>query len=87
MFEIDAPVAIKTVVEPKACPSQRGRPSTRCTWTTPCAPRGAATALFALTRDADPVPKFTSTQRRTYGASKDVVSGAGLGKLVPHDAA
>ena len=82
VFEIDAPVAIKTVVEPKADPSL-ARPAVDTVYLDDSlrVTRGGDGSLFVLTRDADPVPMLTSTQRRElYGeASQDVVSGAGLG--------
>ena len=82
MFEIDAPVAIKTVVEPKADPSL-ARPAVDTVYLDDSlrVTRGGDGSLFVLTRDADPVPMLTATQRRElYGeASSDVVSGAGLG--------
>ena len=82
VFEIDAPVAIKTVVEPKADPAL-ARPAVDTVYLDDSlrVTRGGDGSLFVLTRDADPVPMLTSTQRRElYGeASSDVVSGAGLG--------
>ena len=82
LFEIDAPVAIKTVVEPKADPSL-ARPAVDTVYLDDSlrVTRGGDGSLFVLTRDADPVPMLTATQRRElYGeASQDVVSGAGLG--------
>ena len=82
VFEIDAPVAIKTVVEPKADPAL-ARPAVDTVYLDDSlrVTRGGDGSLFVLTRDADPVPMLTSTQRRElYGeASQDVVSGAGLG--------
>ena len=82
VFEIDAPVAIRTVVEPKADPSL-ARPAVDTVYLDGDlrVTRGGDGSLFVLTRDADPVPMLTSTQRRElYGeASSDVVSGAGLG--------
>ena len=82
VFEIDAPVAIKTVVEPKADPAL-ARPAVDTVYLDDSlrVTRGGDGSLFVLTRDADPVPMLTSTQRKDlYGeASQDVVSGAGLG--------
>ena len=82
VFEIDAPVAIKTVVEPKADPSL-ARPAVDTVYLDDSlrVTRGGDGSLFVLTRDADPVPMLTATQRRDlYGeASSDDVSGAGLG--------
>ena len=82
VFEIDAPVAIKTVVEPKADPSL-ARPAVDTVYLDDSlrVTRGGDGSLFVLTRDADPVPMLTTTQRQElYGeASQDVVSGAGLG--------
>ena len=82
VFEIDAPVAIKTVVEPKADPSL-ARPAVDTVYLDDSlrVTRGGDGSLFVLTRDADPVPMLTSAERRElYGeASSDVVSGAGLG--------
>ena len=82
VFEIDAPVAIKTVVEPKADPSL-ARPAVDTVYLDGDlrVTRGGDGSLFVLTRDADPVPMLTTTQRQElYGeASQDVVSGAGLG--------
>ena len=82
VFEIDAPVAIKTVVEPKADPTL-ARPAVDTVYLDGDlrVTRGGDGSLFVLTRDAEPVPMLTSTQRRElYGeASSDVVSGAGLG--------
>ena len=82
VFEIDAPVAIKTVVEPKADPAL-ARPAVDTVYLDDSlrVTRGGDGSLFVLTRDADPVPMLTSAERRgLYGeASQDVVSGAGLG--------
>ena len=82
VFEIDAPVAIKTVVEPKADPAL-ARPAVDTVYLDGDlrVTRGGDGSLFVLTRDADPVPMLTSAERRDlYGeASQDVVSGAGLG--------
>jgi hypothetical protein len=82
VFEIDAPVAIKTVVEPKADPSL-ARPAVDTVYLDDSlrVTRGGDGSLFVLTRDADPVPMLTAAERRElYGeASQDVVSGAGLG--------
>ena len=82
VFEIDAPVAIKTVVEPKADPSL-ARPAVDTVYLDDSlrVTRGGDGSLFVLTRDADPVPMLTAGERRElYGeASSDVVSGAGLG--------
>jgi len=82
VFEIDAPVAIRTVVEPKADPTL-ARPAVDTVYLDGDlrVTRGGDGSLFVLIRDAAPVPMLTSTQRRElYGeASQDVVSGAGLG--------
>ena len=82
VFEIDAPVAIRTVVEPKADPSL-ARPAVDTVYLDGDlrVTRGGDGSLFVLTRDADPVPMLTALERKElYGeASQDVVSGAGLG--------
>ena len=82
VFEIDAPVAIKTVVEPKADPAL-ARPAVDTVYLDDSlrVTRGGDGSLFVLTRDGDPVPMLTAAERRElYGeASQDVVSGAGLG--------
>ena len=82
VFEIDAPVAIKTVVEPKADPAL-ARPAVDTVYLDDSlrVTRGGDGSLFVLTRDADPVPMLSSAERKElYGeASQDVVSGAGLG--------
>ena len=82
VFEIDAPVAIRTVVEPKPDPSL-ARPAVDTVYLDGDlrVTRGGDGSLFVLTRDAAPVPMLTTTQRQElYGeASQDVVSGAGLG--------
>ena len=76
-----------TVTRGGAAPVIRHQPPSLAAATSPEPPsavrvtRGGDGSLFVLTRDADPVPMLTTTQRQElYGeASQDVVSGAGLG--------
>lgn len=82
VFEIDAPLAIKTVVEPKPDPDL-ARPAVDTVYLDDDlrVTRGGDGSLFVLTRDAEPAAMLTAAERRgLYGeASQDVVSGAGLG--------